>query len=142
MASAQDGTGVVKVDSWLEPFSDSLRHRYKAYQKWVDTINQHEGGLEKFSRGYEKMGFIVASNGDITYREWAPNATSAHLIGDFSTPPAPLNRSDFLRQLGPPSNPNDKRQLWRLVCTSPCSQRPVGHTSQHQSQGIDCCSAS
>jgi 1,4-alpha-glucan branching enzyme len=91
MSSAQDGTGVVKVDSWLEPFSDSLRHRYKAYLAWVDTLNQYEGGLEKFSRGYKKLGFIVAENGDITYREWAPNATSAHLMGDFSTSHMPLN---------------------------------------------------
>lgn len=36
------------------------------------------------AQGYEKFGFNVASNGDITYREWAPNATTAHLIGDFS----------------------------------------------------------
>lgn len=84
MSSAEDGTGVVKVDSWLEPYSDSLRSRYRGFQKWVDTLNQHEGGLAKFSQGYEKMGFIVSSNGDITYREWAPNATAAHLIGEFS----------------------------------------------------------
>jgi hypothetical protein len=83
-SSAQDGTGVVNIDPWLKPFTDSLRHRYSAYQKWVDTINQHEGGLENFSRGYEKMGFQVMSNGEIIYREWAPNATSAHLFGDFS----------------------------------------------------------
>lgn len=84
MSSAQDGTGVVQVDSWLEPYSHALRSRYRAFQKWVDTLNQNEGGLANFSRGYEKMGFIVSSNGDITYREWAPNATSANLIGDFS----------------------------------------------------------
>ena len=83
--SAQDGTGVVKLDSWLEPYSDALRHRYKGYQKWMDTLNQHEGGIASFSQGYLKMGFIVAPNGDITYLEWAPNATSAHLFGEFSS---------------------------------------------------------
>ena len=87
MSSTQDGTGVVKVDSWLEPFSDSLRHRYKGFQGWVETLNQTEGGLAKFSQGYKKMGFTVAPNNDITYREWAPNATTAHLIGDFSNIP-------------------------------------------------------
>ena len=30
------------------------------------------------------LGFIVRDNGDITYREWAPNAVDVHLIGDFS----------------------------------------------------------
>ena len=41
-------------------------------------------GLEKFSRGYETMGFTVAKDGTITYREWAPGASSANLIGEFS----------------------------------------------------------
>ena len=35
-------------------------------------------------QGFEKYGFNVAANGDITYREWAPNATEAFLTGDFS----------------------------------------------------------
>jgi 1,4-alpha-glucan branching enzyme len=87
MSSAQDGTGVIATDPWLKPFAEPLRHRYQGLQKWMQTIEQHEGGLDKFSRGYEKMGFIVAQNGDITYREWAPNATSAHLMGDFSIYP-------------------------------------------------------
>ena len=87
MSSVQDGTDVVKVDPWLEPYSDALRHRYNGFRTWVDTLNKHEGGLAKFSRGYEKMGFIVSPNGDITYREWAPNATTAHLMGDFSAIP-------------------------------------------------------
>jgi 1,4-alpha-glucan branching enzyme len=83
-SAAQDGTGVVKLDSWLEPYSDALRHRYTAYKGWVDTLNKTEGGLANFALGYEKMGFHVAPNGDITYREWAPNAVAAHLMGDFS----------------------------------------------------------
>jgi 1,4-alpha-glucan branching enzyme len=84
MSSSQDGTGVVAVDPWLEPYSDPLRRRFKAFQKWMDTLNQHEGGIGKFSQGYKRMGFNVTSDGDVNYREWAPNATSVHLIGDFS----------------------------------------------------------
>jgi hypothetical protein len=30
------------------------------------------------------MGFTVAKDGTITYREWAPGASSANLIGEFS----------------------------------------------------------
>ena len=92
-SSAQDGTGVVGVDPWLEAYSDYLRHRYKAYKTWVDTLNEHEGGLAKFSQGYKSLGFNILRNGDITYREWAPNATSAHLIGDFSN--YPLSETDI-----------------------------------------------
>lgn len=37
-----------------------------------------------YLQGYEKFGFNVRDNGDIVYREWAPNVVDAHLIGDFS----------------------------------------------------------
>lgn len=61
------------------------------YSKWIETINAHEGGFEKFSRGYEEFGFQVSpENGDVRYREWAPNAESAYLIGDFSTFSSPF----------------------------------------------------
>ena len=42
--------GVVKLDPWLSPFKESLRHRYKKAQDWIATLNETEGGLEKFSR--------------------------------------------------------------------------------------------
>lgn len=76
--------GIIDLDPWLGEFREPLKHRFSKAQKWLNDINQHEGGLEKFSRGYEKFGFIFAENGDITYREWAPNATQAFLIGDFN----------------------------------------------------------
>ncbi|KAL9584082.1 MAG: hypothetical protein Q9212_002329 [Teloschistes hypoglaucus] len=82
--SVADGTGVVQLDSWLSPFKEALRSRYSHAQKWIKTINETEGGLEKFSRGFERFGFVVHENGDITYREWAPNAMRAYLIGDFN----------------------------------------------------------
>ena len=76
--------GVIKLDPWLEPFSDALRSRYSHAQKWMKTIDETEGGLDKFSKGADIFGFVVHDNGDITYREWAPNALRAYLIGDFS----------------------------------------------------------
>jgi 1,4-alpha-glucan branching enzyme len=59
--------------------------RYAHYQEWLDTINQHEGGYEQFSKGFLHYGFLLQPNNDILYREWAPGVTSANLIGDFST---------------------------------------------------------
>ncbi|RAL66501.1 hypothetical protein DID88_006191 [Monilinia fructigena] len=79
-----DGTGVVQLDPWLEPFKDSLKHRFSKAQGWIKTIDDAEGGLEKFSRGTEKFGFNVDKKNNITYREWAPNATQAFLIGEFN----------------------------------------------------------
>ena len=60
--------------------------RNSLYDKWVKTINDTEGGFDKFSKGYEKYGLNVKEDGsnDIVYREWAPNAETAALIGDFS----------------------------------------------------------
>ncbi|KAJ4127264.1 alpha-1,4-glucan branching enzyme [Fusarium equiseti] len=93
-----DGTGVVKLDPWLEPFSEALRRRYSKTQDWIKTINDTEGGLEKFSRGAEKFGFNVDASSNIVYREWAPNATAAYLIGDFNSwdrSAHPMKKNDF-----------------------------------------------
>ncbi|GAB0132005.1 hypothetical protein EsDP_00000456 [Epichloe bromicola] len=80
----QDGTGVVKLDPWLEPFSEPLRRRYAKANEWIRTIEANEGGLEKFTRGFEKFGLNVNSDNSVTYREWAPNAITASIIGDFN----------------------------------------------------------
>ncbi|KAK3487028.1 alpha-glucan branching enzyme [Neurospora crassa] len=80
----KDGTGVLSIDPWLEPFKDTLKSRYSKAQSWIDTINKTEGGLEKFSRGTEIFGFNVDKDNTIKYREWAPNAKQASLIGEFN----------------------------------------------------------
>ncbi|KAI9831241.1 MAG: 1,4-alpha-glucan-branching enzyme [Sarea resinae] len=93
-----DGTGVVQLDPWLSPFKESLKSRYSHAQKWIQDLNESEGGLEAFSRGFEKFGLNVLGNGDITYREWAPNATQAYLIGDFNgwnRDSTPMKRDPF-----------------------------------------------
>lgn len=72
---AADGSGklgVIKLDPYLEPFQGTIKSRYSKAQEWIKNINDHEGGLDKFSKGYEKFGFTVAQDGTITYREWAP----------------------------------------------------------------------
>ncbi|RYP81676.1 hypothetical protein DL769_001908 [Monosporascus sp. CRB-8-3] len=79
-----DGTGVIELDPWLEPFRDPLKRRFARAQDWIKKINAAEGGLEKFSRGTELFGLNVDKNNNITYREWAPNAVEAYLIGDFN----------------------------------------------------------
>ncbi|KAH7149747.1 glycoside hydrolase superfamily [Dactylonectria estremocensis] len=94
----RDGTGVVGLDPWLSPFSDTLKRRYAKTQEWVNTINATEGGLEQFSRGIEKFGFNVDKKNNIIYREWAPNAVAASLIGDFNQwnrASHPMKKNDF-----------------------------------------------
>jgi Carbohydrate-binding module 48 (Isoamylase N-terminal domain) len=79
-----DGTGVAVLDPWLEPFTGALRHRYALYQKYKKMIEESGGGYENFTKGYEYFGFHVQKDNSVLYREWAPNATGASLIGEFS----------------------------------------------------------
>ncbi|XP_058107902.1 1,4-alpha-glucan-branching enzyme 2-2, chloroplastic/amyloplastic isoform X1 [Magnolia sinica] len=79
------GTGqkIYEIDPLLRGFKGHLDYRYNQYRNMREQIDKFEGGLEAFSRGYEKFGFIRSQTG-ITYREWAPGAKFASLIGDFN----------------------------------------------------------
>jgi 1,4-alpha-glucan branching enzyme len=74
---------VIDDDPYLSPFRSHLDHRYAIYKNWIQNINEHEGGLDTFTKGYQKMGMIV-SDTEIIYREWAPGVDAAFLIGEFS----------------------------------------------------------
>ncbi|ODA77479.1 hypothetical protein RJ55_07108 [Drechmeria coniospora] len=94
----KDGTGVVKLDPWLAPFSDALKRRYAKAQEWIKKIDETEGGVEKFSMGVDKFGFNIDDKNNITYREWAPNATKASLVGEFNDwnrDSHPMKKDDF-----------------------------------------------
>ncbi|GAA5912151.1 hypothetical protein JCM6882_003068 [Rhodosporidiobolus microsporus] len=75
---------VIREDSYLEPFEGAIQARTDKYNHWLDQINRHEGGYDKFSQGYKTYGLHALPNGDVKYREWAPNAQTACLIGDFN----------------------------------------------------------
>ncbi|KIL70248.1 glycoside hydrolase family 13 protein [Amanita muscaria Koide BX008] len=75
---------VLDVDGWLKPNVPAILHRYDLYRRWKDTIETQEGGYENFTKGYLRFGLNVNDSGEITYREWAPNAQEAYLIGDFN----------------------------------------------------------
>jgi len=68
-----DGQRIYQIDPMLEGFRNHLDYRYSEYKRMRAAIDQHEGGLDAFSRGYEKLGFTRSAEG-ITYREWAPGA--------------------------------------------------------------------
>ena len=61
-----------------------MYRRWNRYKELRAAIDANEGGLEKFSRGFERLGFTRTAEG-ITYREWAPAAKAAQLIGDFNS---------------------------------------------------------
>jgi 1,4-alpha-glucan branching enzyme len=76
---------ILDLDSWLEPFLPAIVRRHQSFTQWKNTIQEHEGGYDSFTKGYLKFGLNVKEDGSILYREWAPNAREAVLIGDFSS---------------------------------------------------------
>ncbi|PRQ27341.1 putative 1,4-alpha-glucan branching enzyme [Rosa chinensis] len=75
--------GVLRTDSNLEPYKDHFKYRIKRYLEQKSLFEKHEGGLEEFAQGYAKFGFN-REDGGIVYREWAPAAQEAQLVGDFN----------------------------------------------------------
>lgn len=91
------GQKIYEIDTFLQAHRQHLDFRYGQYKKIREEIDKYEGGLDAFSRGYEKLGFTRSATG-ITYREWAPGAKSAALVGDFNNwnPNADvMTRDDF-----------------------------------------------
>ncbi|KAI7833863.1 glycoside hydrolase superfamily [Kickxella alabastrina] len=78
-----DGTDVIKSDGYLEDHRAYFEKRFAHFKRWVRDIDASEGGIEKFSRGYEDFGLHVTEDG-VRYREWAPGAKAASLVGDFN----------------------------------------------------------
>ncbi|KAK9468816.1 glycoside hydrolase superfamily [Lipomyces arxii] len=79
-----EGAGILKLDPWLKPFKQDIIERHQTASDWLSRFQKDEGGITEFSKGYEKYGLHVQQNGDILYREWAPNAVEASLFGDFN----------------------------------------------------------
>lgn len=114
-----DGTGVLKLDPWLSPFKDALKARYRKTQDWISKINETEGGLAKFSKGTDKFGFNIDKDHNITYREWAPNATQAFLVGDFN---------NWHRDSHPMKK--DAYGVWEIVLPAVHGQPAIAHNSK------------
>jgi 1,4-alpha-glucan branching enzyme len=47
----QDGTGLIRLDPWLEPYADRLRERYAHYQATKARLLEHHGSLRDFAGG-------------------------------------------------------------------------------------------
>ncbi|KAK0453929.1 glycoside hydrolase family 13 protein [Armillaria borealis] len=101
---------VVAIDGYLKPNADQIVKRHDLFRKVKDDIEQHEGGYDSFTKGYLKFGLNVGSNGEVIYREWAPNAREAFLIGDFNdwnrtSHPMKKNQFGVWEIAVPPSSP-------------------------------------
>jgi hypothetical protein len=156
-----DRQAILNLDPWLEPFIPSIENRYSIYQRWKDNIFSNEGGYDAFSRGFDRFGLNVDDNGQITYREWAPNAKEAVLIGDFSTRfsaqpprlqllihnfhsfhtaytlPNHVWRVVFHRRMEQDHSSNDQESVRRVGDNSPShSRRTASYSARLQNQGV------
>ncbi|KAH9813335.1 family 13 glycoside hydrolase [Melampsora americana] len=110
MSTSHDVLGtkpqLVRDDPWLEPFAPAIQTRMQKFSSWIKQIDETEGGLGKFSKGFERFGLIPQSDGSIVYREWAPGVEKASLIGEFN---------DWNRE----ANPMKKNEFGVWECTIP-----------------------
>jgi 1,4-alpha-glucan branching enzyme len=53
-------------------------------QQWLKKFEESEGGIDKFTKGYEYYGIHVLDDNTVVAREWAPGAVDVYLTGDFS----------------------------------------------------------
>jgi 1,4-alpha-glucan branching enzyme len=132
-----DPESILKLDGYLEPFIPAITSRYTLFQQLKQKIQNFEGGLDNFSKGYNKFGFNVLENNEVTYREWAPNASEAVLIGDFSQCHQTVeflllimfNQDDWNRISHPMTR--DKYGVWEIVVPPNSNGEPtIPHDSK------------
>ena len=82
-----EGTGLIALDPWLEPFADKLRERFGRYRQVREQLEATGGLLGEISRGHHYFGLNPGEKDGkpgVWYREWAPGANYLALIGDFN----------------------------------------------------------
>jgi 1,4-alpha-glucan branching enzyme len=88
---------IVENDPWLEPYAGALEGRHKHAACKEVELTDNGGSLSDFASGYLFFGLHRTASGWI-FREWAPNAESICLVGDFNkwdeTPGYALKKKD------------------------------------------------
>jgi len=76
---------LVDLDAWLEPSKNEIFLRYKRFVDKLGEIENHKGGLLKFSDAYNYFGINYNKRTKSwIYREWAPGAHALFLTGEFN----------------------------------------------------------
>ncbi|CAM3187752.1 1,4-alpha-glucan-branching enzyme [Lactococcus hircilactis] len=74
---------ILDYDPYLEPFKEDLSLRLFEYARTKKRLLGVNGSLSDFANGYKYFGFQQEEN-RWTFREWAPAAKRAFLVGDFN----------------------------------------------------------
>lgn len=76
---------IYKNDPWLEPYAPAIDGRHQDVLRKEAELTQACGTLNDFANAHKYFGLHrVSPRGGWVFREWAPNATSICLVGDFS----------------------------------------------------------
>ncbi|MCM1020630.1 MAG: alpha amylase C-terminal domain-containing protein [Muribaculum sp.] len=74
---------IIKNDPWLEPYAKAIEGRHRDFLNKEKELTAADGSLKAFANAYNYFGLHRTADGWV-FREWAPNATSITLVGDFS----------------------------------------------------------
>ena len=69
-----------EIDGYLRTYEGEIKRRYSVLTNLVESINEKEGGVERFASSYEKYGVQVRNN-SIYWLEWIPGAEAVYLTG-------------------------------------------------------------
>jgi 1,4-alpha-glucan branching enzyme len=70
-------------DRFLKPFQHKLEWRRQYAREWLEKLTNGESSLTQFANGHLHFGLHLIDD-QWVMREWAPNATAIHLIGDVT----------------------------------------------------------
>ncbi len=74
---------ILEIDSYLKDYENDINLRMDEYQKQKDRLIGKSGKISEFANAHKYYGIHKVKGGWI-YREYAPNANSLYLIGDFN----------------------------------------------------------
>ena len=73
-----------KVDGYLKSYEKEIRRRYGVFDKWRETMESWDGGLDGFTQSYKRYGVKKTDDNGIHCCIWAPGAKEIFLRGDFN----------------------------------------------------------
>lgn len=74
---------ILQYDPYLEPYKEDLSYRLFEFSRTKKRLLGMEGKLTDFANGHKYFGFQQEKE-YWTFREWAPHAEKAFLVGDFN----------------------------------------------------------
>lgn len=74
---------ILRNDPWLEPYSEAIEGRHAEALRREKDLVKGSRNLVGFANAHNYFGLHRTEKGWV-FREWAPNATSICLIGDFN----------------------------------------------------------